>query len=118
MSITRESWRNYALMCLLLTLFLLPGTSFAQPGKGIISGSVVDNSGAVLSGALIELLPIELVSVTNGQGIFTLPEVPAGKYTVAVSYVGFRPKRQEIEISSGQYSILNSNLMLRPIRKR
>ena len=74
MSITRESWRNYALMCLLLTLFLLPGTSFAQPGKGIISGSVVDNSGAVLSGALIELLPIELVSVTNGQGIFTLPK--------------------------------------------
>ena len=110
MSITREGWRNYALMCLLLTLFLLPGTSFAQSGKGFISGSVVDNSGAVLSGALVELLPIELVSVTNGQGVFTLPEVPAGKYTVAVSYVGFRPKRQEIEISSGQ--ILNLELKL------
>ena len=110
MSITREGWGNFALVCLLLTLLLLPGTSFAQSGKGFISGSVVDNSGAVLSGALVELLPIELVSVTNGQGVFTLPEVPAGKYTVAVSYVGFRPKRQEIEISSGQ--MLNLELKL------
>jgi TonB-dependent receptor len=110
MSITRESWGSYAIINLLLTLFLLPSILLAQTGKGIISGSVVDNSGAVLSGAQVELLPLGIVSVTNIQGNFSLPEVPSGKYTVAVSYVGFKPKQTEIQLAPGQ--TLNIDLKL------
>jgi len=102
MSAIRESWRSYAVVSLLFLLFLLPGSSVAQTGRGVITGSVVDSSGANLSGAEIRLNPLGASSVTNGQGLFIFQDIPAGKYTVAVSYVGFKPKQQELDLASGQ----------------
>lgn len=110
MSTLRGGWRGQIAIYLWLVSMLLPGLSFAQSENGVISGTVVDNSGAILSGAQIKLLSLGIVSVTNGQGAFTLPEVPFGKYTLAVSYVGFSPKREEVDLSTTQS--LNINVVL------
>ena len=102
MSNSSVNWSKHAIIWVLLNLSLLSLPALAQSGKGTISGSVADNSGAVLTGAQVQLLPLGLISVTNSQGGFTLPEVAAGKYTVVVSYVGFQPKQTEIDLASGQ----------------
>jgi TonB-dependent receptor len=96
----------------LVVLMLLAIPVFAQSGagKGVISGSVVDDSGAILSGAQIELEPIHAISVTNNQGVFTLPEVPAGNYMLTVAYIGFRRQESKVQLAPGQ--TLNLNLRL------
>jgi hypothetical protein len=106
----RGNWSNRAAVWLLLSLWLLISSAPAQSNKGVISGTVVDNSGAALTGAQIQLQPLGIIGVTNNQGTFVLPEVPAGTYTVTVSYVGFQPKTSKVELPSGK--TLNINLQL------
>ncbi|HTF69373.1 MAG TPA: carboxypeptidase regulatory-like domain-containing protein, partial [Edaphobacter sp.] len=110
MSIAREGRKNRIALSMLFVFLLMSRVVVAQSSKGSISGSVVDNSGAALSGAQVELLPLGLVSVSNTQGGFTFPEVTTGKYTLAVSYVGFKPTQKDVELTTGQ--TLNVPLML------
>ncbi|WP_162539576.1 TonB-dependent receptor [Granulicella sp. WH15] len=82
-----------------------------QATKGLIIGTVVDNAGASVPGAKLQLAPLGVTVVSNDQGQFRLPEVPAGKYRLTVSYVGFAPLTSEVELAPGQS--LNLNLALK-----
>ncbi|MFY9854586.1 MAG: carboxypeptidase regulatory-like domain-containing protein [Terracidiphilus sp.] len=85
-----------------LLVFICVQTCWSQAGKSTLTGTVVDNSGAVLKGARLELKPLKLVSETNAVGEFILPEVPAGSYTLSVSFVGFKPKDTAVDLVAGQ----------------
>jgi TonB-dependent receptor len=85
-----------------MVLLIFGQTCLSQAAKGIITGTVVDKSGAVLKGARLELLPLKLVSETDAEGEFVLPEVPAGSYALSVSFVGFKPEETKIEVAAGQ----------------
>jgi TonB-dependent receptor len=74
----------------------------AQATKALITGYVADSSGAALEGATIQLLPLTVIGTTNSVGEFSLPEVPAGHYTLKVSFVGFKSYTQEIDVTAGQ----------------
>ncbi len=71
-------------------------SAFGQGGSGttIITGTVVDSSGAVLPGANVvaknAATAEELTAVTNEQGQFTVPAVQAGTYTVTVTMPSFK----------------------------
>jgi TonB-dependent receptor len=91
-----------SVLLLLFALVFIPSCVLAQATRGVLSGTVVDNSGAVLKGARLELQPLKLVGVTDAQGAFVLPEVPAGSYTLLVSYVGFKPTETRVEVAAGQ----------------
>lgn len=80
-----------------LTAFL--GTTFAQGSRSTIVGRVVDTSGAVLPGARVELQPSGRVVVSDGQGAFTITNVPGGDYTINVSYVGFTQFHKDVTVS-------------------
>ena len=107
MSIKRIG-RIQIMMILMLSFAMSCTALLAQTGKAVITGDVVDNSGASLSGAQIKLTPLGITGVTNEKGFFTLPEVPAGKYTVTVTYIGFGALTSEAEVVAGQ----NLNLHL------
>jgi TonB-dependent receptor len=88
-------------------LFVLLGLIFAQTcmsqaAKGIIAGTVVDNGGAILKGAQLKLLPLGINGATNELGEFAFPAVPAGTYTISVSFVGFSPTETKVELAAGQ----------------
>jgi hypothetical protein len=72
----------------------LPGTSHAQRMTGEISGTVVDDSGAVIPGANVSLTNesslSKRTSVTNAEGFFSFASVPAATYTVTVGLQGFK----------------------------
>jgi TonB-dependent receptor len=76
--------------------------AYAQATKALITGYVADSSGAALEGASIQILPLTVAGTTNSVGEFSLPEVPAGHYTLQVSFVGFKNYRQEINVVAGQ----------------
>ena len=118
-----------SLVCLLVSLSMLSLPSIAQSRfaassaaelgaaastqsvKGLIAGTVVDSQGAAVPGAQLKLSPLAITVVSNDQGAFRLPEIPGGKYTLTVSYVGFAPQTSEVELAAGQS--LNLTLALK-----
>jgi TonB-dependent receptor len=86
-----------------IILFSLP--ILGQSSKGVLSGTVIDVSGAVLPGARIELEPKAAPQVSNAEGKFFVPNLAPGTYTVTVSYVGFKPYSTTVTIAAGQTTI-------------
>src|SRR5689334_2535479 len=68
--------------------------SFAQTSRGTVSGTVDDPSGAVISGADVELKKIATnevrVTRTNDSGIYRFDAVDLGTYEVTVKATGFK----------------------------
>ena len=87
--------RRPAVLCLIFCgwLFCLPAFMLAQSGRGTISGTVRDTSGAVVPLVKITVINnatgqrIDLTS--NGTGDFTAAEVPVGTYNVEAEKEGF-----------------------------
>ena len=75
---------------------LCAGTSalFGQAGLGTINGTVVDHSGAMVPGAHIKLVQLSTKStrevVSSAQGLFEMPSIVPGQYTLTVNAAGFR----------------------------
>ena len=79
-------------------LFSLSFTSYAQQ-KYTVSGYVKEaRSGESLLGANVYLKETLQGTQTNQYGFYSLT-VPAGKYTIVFSYIGFDEQRFEIDLS-------------------
>jgi hypothetical protein len=78
-----------------LLIACFSGLVFAQGGAtGAITGTVQDASGAVLSGAKVDIVneatgQVERHLTTDSSGTFTANLLPVGSYTVQVSASGF-----------------------------
>ncbi|HVS86743.1 MAG TPA: carboxypeptidase regulatory-like domain-containing protein [Candidatus Acidoferrum sp.] len=77
-------------------------SSFAQERKGTIAGTVKDEANSALTSALVELLPLGKKIASDDQGQFRITDVPAGEYTVSVSYVGFAVSNSTVQVESGK----------------
>lgn len=67
----------------------------AQSATASLSGVAMDEKGAVVAGAKITLVnaatALKREAKTNSDGLFTLPLLPPGSYTVSAQSEGFRP---------------------------
>lgn len=104
--------RRAYLCSIFLICFLTATFGFSQTGKGVIDGVVKDPAGAVLQGAKIEMQPQLRPITTNGQGEFTVTDVPAGTYAVTITYVGFAPYAGSITVIAGQSAHVDAKLQV------
>ncbi len=66
------------------------GTPTPPPvGVGTIIGKVTDGSGNPLSGAQVSTAPASITVLTDSNGNYTLPNIPAGLYNVIASQSGY-----------------------------
>jgi TonB-dependent receptor len=94
--------RAYRATFRFLSIFLLLGfSSHAQERKGSISGHVTDTNHDPLVGARVELQPVGRTAATDAQGQFTILDVAPGKYTLTISYVGFKTYSKDVTVASG-----------------
>ena len=96
---------RFVLVCslsLVSQLFTPTNRLAAQERKGNISGRVTDNSGGVLQGAQIEVQQKNGSFPSNGQGEFFINDLEPGSYTIAVTYVGFKPFTTPVTVAAGQ----------------
>jgi hypothetical protein len=66
--------------------------AFAQ-GASSISGTVADSAGGAIPGASVVVKNesgVSFEAISNGEGLFTVPGVAPGVYTVTVSLSGFK----------------------------
>ena len=84
------SWRRLLAAVVLTGLAVVPA---AAQGTSSISGTVADSTGGVIPGASVTVTGeagVTLTAVTNSQGVFTVPAIPAGTYKVTVTLQGFK----------------------------
>jgi iron complex outermembrane receptor protein len=64
-----------------------------------VSGKVTDEKGDPLIGANVVFVESAKGVITSQTGEFIMNDVPPGKYTLLVSYLGFEEQKQQIEVS-------------------
>ncbi|HEY1902162.1 MAG TPA: TonB-dependent receptor [Terracidiphilus sp.] len=115
----RTAKRPWRLAVWLLVIFGLTATIpvLAQSGRGTLTGSVKDPTGAIIPGALLDLKETNTGSryeaKSNGQGLYSFPELPPGSYTLSVTSPGFESYTQKgITVSVGNTAEVNSVLQV------
>src|SRR5437763_4292857 len=92
----------------------LCSTAFAQAGRGSVSGTVSDPSGAVLTDSKVtatnnatgETFTIN----SNSDGLFAFPLLPVGPYLIQGTHSGFGVFNQYVQVTVGAKIDLNMTL--------
>src|SRR5246127_5112451 len=101
---------QWLFMLILNVLWLAP--ALAQERNGWITGTATDSTKGALAGARAELQPKGLSVASNAQGQFMISDVPPGRYTLTVSYMGFMPFTREVNVSGGQATHVDAILQV------
>jgi len=93
-----------SLFGLMLTVLMVAGTCLAQgSGTATISGTVVDQAGAAVAGAHVQLLSAGAArqsTITSESGEFKFTAVSFGAYQVQAEFDGFEPVSIDIKLNS------------------
>jgi carboxypeptidase family protein len=90
--------RAYLILLSFAFFFVFPRSVAAQPNPGgTLHVTVVDQSGAVIVGATVTVAGIDNATratmpgpvQTSGQGVATIPRLPAGRYSIQGTFPGF-----------------------------
>ncbi|SNY94664.1 TonB-dependent receptor [Flagellimonas pacifica] len=97
---------------ILTAAFLFTLTGWAQ--TGIIKGIVLDKqSESPLEGATVQLMDMEIATgvITDLDGRFILKDVPIGRQSIQISYIGFESSTvPNIEVTTGKDAVVNITL--------
>ncbi|HEU6453750.1 MAG TPA: SusC/RagA family TonB-linked outer membrane protein [Gemmatimonadaceae bacterium] len=92
--------QRLSLLCALAALGALPARAAAQ-GEGTITGRVVDAAtGQPVPTAQINIVGTTLGALTNDNGTFTVPRVPAGAVNVRAARIGYRPATKPATVTA------------------
>ena len=98
--------RNFLFISLFIVL-----SSFAQNNRQKIRGVVIDKlSQTTLPGATVQIMneADKRGAVTNGKGIYVIPDVLPGRYELKISYVGYKDVfASSVVVTSGKETILD-----------
>jgi Carboxypeptidase regulatory-like domain len=79
-------------------LLLASAAPLLAAANGSLSGSLKDPTGAVIALAKVTLVNTALKSeysvVTNGQGFYSFPALPVGRYNVTIEASGFKTQKR------------------------
>ncbi len=89
---------DHSFLRMALLVVLLPCMVGRAATGGSISGSVFDPSGAIIPGALLQLVNTAQHTtyrvVADRQGSYAFPDLPVGHYDLLISATGFTPQRK------------------------
>ncbi|MGE5806230.1 MAG: TonB-dependent receptor [Ignavibacteria bacterium] len=116
--------RPFALFyCLLLLIFEAVPAAAQTQNTGILRGFLSDSlSGEALPFGNIQIKELNEGTFSDNRGYFLFPSVPAGEYTITVSYIGYGSKLSTIIIKANETALLNVELApvtieIQPIEK-
>ncbi|MBT3605878.1 MAG: TonB-dependent receptor, partial [Candidatus Latescibacteria bacterium] len=99
---------------------LISGITWAQ-SEGVIEGVILDADGGPLPGAnvVVHSIPpsVKHGTITDGDGRYRLTALPAGRYHIAVSYIGYQAQvkndvQVQVDIISKQNFTLESEAFM------
>ncbi len=92
-------------------------TVFAQVDRGSLSGTVKDASGASVADASVTIesssTGLHRETKTSSSGVYQLPGVPVGRYTLSINKPGFNKAQiDSVVLAVGQSRTLDAELIL------
>src|SRR6516225_8175533 len=106
-----------AIACFCFSQMAFVGGLWAQANRATITGTVTDSSGAPMAGVQVTATnlgtDIPASTVTNTDGIYTIPNLFPGTYSLEFKKDGFKPlKYSSITLESTQIAQINAALQL------
>ncbi len=102
----------------LTAVALAPLPVYAQ-AVGSIVGSVVDSGGAVIPGATVtatdKATAFTRTATTASDGVYSLPRLPVGTYSISASAKGFEPSSLDVGLDVEQRREVNFTLSVQGI---
>ncbi len=99
---------------LMLAVALVGTPLYAQSGAGAIHGTIQDSSGAVIPGAAVHVVNQATNQVfdtkTNSAGLYTVPALFTGNYTVTFSAPGMASFQRSISLQTAQNAVIDVKL--------
>ncbi len=108
--------RTSGLMLLVCTLAALSFPVLAQAPTGIITGTVTDESGALVPHAKITITnratDFMRAALANAEGFYSAPALPAGDYQVRCEQPGFRTTVRAATVQAGTTTAVDLSLQV------
>ncbi|KAA3619613.1 MAG: TonB-dependent receptor [Calditrichaeota bacterium] len=101
-----------------MLFYFITNALFAQSGETIRGIVVSRETKEPLVGANITVLHTSLGTTTDENGIFILPELPAGSYELQISYIGYSTQKVRVSIPSIKKElniVLSSEVLSGPV---
>src|ERR1051325_4809349 len=87
---------HWKLLLAIGTIVMATSLLAAQSVSGVITGTVRDQSGGVVGGAMLTLTNTakntQTKTISDAQGIYAFPSVPVGRYNLKIEAGGFKPE--------------------------
>jgi iron complex outermembrane recepter protein len=99
-----------------LVLFAVPLAAQDAPQTGAVTGRVMDERGAGISGAQVFLVRPAIGTQSGSDGRYSLRGVPAGTQTVGVRMLGFRPDSASVVVDAGGTATQDFTLSRDPLQ--
>jgi len=108
--------RRISQLLLIALCFVGTGSFLRAQDTGLISGTIRDESGAVVPSAAVTITNkatgISRNVTANGEGLFSAPALPAGDYEVRVEMQGFRTLVRPATVQAGTPTTVDVTLQL------
>lgn len=86
---------------------------------GTIRGRIIDENNLALPGANVIVEKLLIGSTSNGNGFYTILNVPVGTHEISVSYIGYNPEKATVVVEAGgtvvQNFVLTAGLLIEEI---
>jgi outer membrane receptor for ferrienterochelin and colicins len=108
MSSSGTARRTRRILLLAAGLALVPALAAAQTGT--VQGTVTGPDGAGVPAAQVAVCGRRISTATDGQGGFTLANVPAGPQRVCVNRSGYLPANREVSVAATGSTVVSFQL--------
>jgi hypothetical protein len=115
--IAMKAARSFVALLLACGLLFTPLTATAQTYTATLTGTVADAQGAAIKDAKIVAINVgtklEYTAKTSDAGVYTIPFLPVGTYTLAVEASGFKKlTSNEIKLEVNQVARVNLEMQI------
>src|SRR6478609_35759 len=112
--------RHIRKLCIVSALAVLPLA--AQTGRGIVTGRIMDSSGASVQNATVVLkntdTGVSRTNQTNDSGIYYLGSIPIGPYVLDVEAPGFQKFEGNHQVQAGQTVTVDAALKVGDVQTK
>ena len=99
-----------SLLVVLALFIIVPFTAFAQQTG--VQGTIYDaDDGEELPGATVRIDALEVGTTSDAEGNYELTGLEPGSYSVIFSFVGYREQERSVDITDGEMTTLNVELV-------
>src|SRR5271163_1482107 len=108
--------KQTSLSMYVLLILAVSAVALAQAPTGVISGTVVDQTGAVIPSATVTITEKGTATVrtitTNNSGLYSAPALLAGDYEVRVEANGFKTMLRQATVAAGNTTTVDMQMAL------